>query len=444
MNSNIEMLRGDANTAIKKLAVPVMLGMLLMMINNLVDSMWVAGLGSAALAGVGIIMPLFMIAVGVGNGLGAGANSLVSRMIGAKDKVRADNAAMHGIILTIVISAIITVVSVYFMPQIIAILGGASLMTYALPYGYIVIGGSIFMILTSVLGGIMRAEGDAKRPMYAMLVSMILNIILDPIFIYVAGWGVAGAAFATVLSSIISTLMVLYWVIIKQDTFIDLDIFDFSFDMSIIKDILAVSIPSSFESCITSLVAFITNYVLIIVGGTMAVAVYTVGWRLVMIGVIPMIGISTAASTITGIAFGAKQYDKIKEAMNFASKYAIKLCTVIGIAMAIFAPVIAQALTGGSPDITGDVTNFVRLMSLYVIGGAISAGTLSVFKGMGKGTWSLLLMFIKQLVFVGLFVVVAGLVLHLGMWGVFGAIILGNFVGAITSQLITSWYVDKL
>ena len=192
-SSNVSMITGDPKKAIIKLAIPMMFSMLLIMLYNIADSIWVAGLGADALAAIGFITPLFMILVGLGNGIGAGANSLIARNIGAENYEQANNAALHGILLSIVISIVCTVFVLIFMVPILQIMGAGSTIQYALDYSYIVFGFLFVFVYSNVASAVFRSEGDMRRATIAIAVTAILNIILDPIFIYTLNMGIAGA-----------------------------------------------------------------------------------------------------------------------------------------------------------------------------------------------------------------------------------------------------------
>ena len=176
IDQRIAMVTGDPKRAIRVLSVPMIISMLLIMSYNLADSIWVAGLGPNAIAALGFTAPIFMLVTGLGNGLGAGATSLIARCIGAVNKQKADNAAMHAIILAIVVSVILTIVLWISLPFILQAVGAGSTIGLALEYGEVVFGGLIFLIFSSVASGILRAEGDVNRPMYAVAVTTILNV----------------------------------------------------------------------------------------------------------------------------------------------------------------------------------------------------------------------------------------------------------------------------
>ena len=251
-NSNIELLTGDYKVAIKKLAWPMMVSMFLIMAYNLADSIWVAGLGSDALAAIGFITPLFMILVGLGNGIGAGANSMIARFVGAKNIPEANNTALHSLVLTVIISILGSVVMYLILPSLLQIMGAGTATQQALEYGGVVFTFMIIFIYSNVGTAILRSEGDVKRAMYVMAITAIFNIVLDPIFIYILGLGIMGAAWATVLSGFISCLVLLYWMHIKKDTFLNLEFKNFHYENSIVWGILNVAIPSTAENLIFS------------------------------------------------------------------------------------------------------------------------------------------------------------------------------------------------
>ena len=274
----MEILLGDPKAAIRSLSGPLVVSMLITSIYNRVDGIWVAGLGADALAGVGFVIPLFLVLIGLGNGLGGGATSAISRYIGEGDKAKADNGAIHSIILTIIISIIVTAMLLLVLDPVLTIMGAAHTLPYAHEYGMIMFLGTILFVLPNAMYGILRAEGDVKRTMYAMILSAILNIILDPILIYILGLGVAGAALATLISTGSVLLVLYYWMFVKKDTYLNPYLSNFKFSRQISLDILGVGIPASLEMIMTATFAAFFSTILAIVAGTDAVAVYSTGW----------------------------------------------------------------------------------------------------------------------------------------------------------------------
>ncbi|WP_083240961.1 MULTISPECIES: MATE family efflux transporter [Methanobacterium] len=446
INKRISLITGNPKKAIRSLAMPMIISMLLMMAYNLADSIWVAGLGSNALAALGFITPVFMIIVGIGNGLGAGATSLIARCIGAENKKGADNAAIHSLIMTIIAAAVLTIAILISLPEILTVMGAGESLGLAVQYGQIVFGGLIFLILSSVASGILRAEGDVKRATYAMAATAILNIILDPIFIYSLGMGVAGAAWATVISSSLSSGLIIYWLVLKRDTYVSLSMKDFKTNFKVIKDILGVGMPASAEFLIMSILGIILNIILVTTGGTDAVAVYTAGWRVVNIAMIPAIGIGTAAITVAGAAYGAKKYGNVSTALNYSVKLGISIAAVTSIITYIFAPNISGifAYSSQSAFLAPSIASFLQVMCLFYIVVPLGITASSIFQAMGKGTTSLILTIIREVAFISVFAYLFAFVLGIGSQGVWWGIVVGGACGCILAYIWARTYVNRL
>ena len=446
INERVSMITGDPKKAIRTLSMPMILSMLLMMVYNLADSIWVAGLGPNSLAALGFVTPLFMMVIGLGNGLGAGANSLISRCIGAKNKKGSDNAAIHSIILTLLVSIILTTVILIFLKDLLMIMGAGASLNLAIQYGQIVFGGLIFLIFTSVASGILRAEGDVKRPMYAMLATAILNIVLDPIFIYYFGWGVSGAAIATLISASISAGLILYWLMFKRDTYVSLSRKDFNASWTVIKDILLVGLPASAEFFVMSILGIVLNIMLVITGGTEAVAVYTAGWRVVMIAMIPAIGIGTAAITVAGAAYGSRRYNNILTALNYSVKLALGVASITAVIIYVFASDIASifAYSSQSSFMAPAIAAFLQVMCLFIIIVPFGIVASSIFQGMGRGVTSLILTIIREVLLISVFAYFLSFVLGIGQHGVWWGIVIGGAFGCAIAFVWATRFIKGL
>jgi putative MATE family efflux protein len=436
-NNGIGLITGDPKKAIRKISVPMMLTMLLALSYLIVDSIWVAGLGFDALAALGFISPLFMIIFGLGSGLGTGATSLIARCIGAEDKDKANNAGIHSILLTIIISIALPIISILFLKDILVLIGAGSVLALANEYGQIIFLGSFALLFNSLGSSILRAEGDMNRATYAIAISSVLNMIIAPIFIYTLKLGMSGAAIATILSSLVSCIVILYWILIKKDTYISLKLKNFSFNMRIIKDILLVTLPATVEFFIMSVTTIVINAMLIIVGGTNAVAVYTAGWRIVTIGMTPAMGIETALLIVAGVAFGAKNYKKLELSFN----YSIKLAVLISVALAgliyIFAPNITWLFTysSNSAVLAPSIVEFIRIFCVFLIAIPLGLASSSVFQAMGKGHTSLVLIILRDLILSLIGAYILGFVLHLGAEGIYWGIVTGIILGSAISYI---------
>ena len=446
MTEGVSLLIGDPKTAIRKLSTPMIAAMLFMSVYNLINAIWVAGLGPDALAAVGFMTPVFMIFIGLGNGLGAGVSSVVSRRIGSKNREAAESAAMHGLLIGFAIALLLTAPLVLYAESIAVLLGAGSIASLAADYGRILFVGAIFILFNNIAYAILRGEGDTKRTMYAMAFSSILNAVLDPILIYWAGFGIAGAAIATVISIVSVSLVILYWFLVKKDTYLSITLKGFVPDRKISSDILGVGLPASIEYLMMSALSIIINGVLVTVAGTDAVAVYTSGWRLLMFAMIPDIAIATTLISVIGAAYGARRYGNL----TIAHGYAIRLGSMIAAGMAafifVFAPQIAIlfSYSASTAYLTPRIASFLRVISLLLI--FIPAGmmSLSVFQGTGRGVTSLVLNILRSFVFVAVCVYLLAIVSGYGETGVWFGIVLGNILGTTVTYFYARMYINRI
>ena len=444
-SKNIEMITGDPKKAIVKLALPMMLSMLLIMLYNIADSIWVAGLGPDALAAVGFITPLFMVLIGLGNGIGAGANSLIARNIGAKNRDQANNAGLHAIVLSIIVSLVFTVLIEVFMVPILQFMGAGNTIQYAMDYSYIIFGFLFIFVFSGVASGIFRSEGDMRRATIAIAVTAVLNIILDPIFIYVLNFGISGAAWATVVSATMSCIVMSYWIWVKKDLFLDLSPKNFKYSSHIMIDTLQVAIPSTLETIVFSALAIIINSMLVLAAGTTAVAVYTASMRIVQLAMIPLIGIGTAVLTVAGVAYGAHNYKNLQTAHSYSIKIGFIVSIILGALMFIFSGQIAAVFsyTQASAGLASEIATAISVLSLFVL--AIPHGIMSsmMFQGVGKGTYSLLITLLRSLILESVFAYLFCFIFGWGLPGIYGGVVFGCFVGGTIGYIWAKLFIKK-
>lgn len=445
-NENIEILRGNPKKALIKLAVPMIFALLLISLNHIIDRIWVAGLGTDPLAAIGFVSPIFMIIIGIGNGLGAGSNSLIARYIGAKDHKKASNSALHSILIVSLGSLLIPLILIPFYDQIIFYMGASSVINYARDYGIILIVGTFAFLFNILFSSQLRAEGDMKKATFTMAAVDILNIIMDPIFIYTFNLGIKGAALATVLSSILPTIIAVYWLFVKKNTFLDYGIDNFRYNFGYIKDILTVGIPASLEQLIISLVNIILNSMLVIVAGTSIIAAFNISFTILQLGMMPCIAIGTAAITVAGVAYGAKEFDKVKTTCHYGIKISMMIAGIITALIIIFAPQVALLFTysQSNAELYQLIIDVLRVVSVFLIVTPVGGICAMTFQGMGKGVISLILTIVRELIFVVVLSYVFGIILNLGVNGVLIGFIMGLTVGSIISFIIFELFMKKI
>lgn len=443
--NNVDVLLGNPKRALVRMSIPLIISLLISSLYNLIDAMWVSSLGADALAGVGFVTPIFMILIGFGNGLGAGAAFALSKYIGEENKQKADNGSIHSILITIVTSVILTLVLLIFLKDILNLMGAGQTIGYAMDYGLIIVSGSIFVILSNALYGIFRGEGDSSRPMYAMIASAILNIILDPIFIYTLGLGVKGAAIATLISSLFVIFVLFYWFYIKKDTYLKPYFANFKFEKEISIDIIKVGFPASLQLLNNALFAALFSALLAFISSTDSVAVYSTGWRVVIIGTTPILAIGTALISVIAANYGARNYENIKIAHRYAMKISMLFAVLVMILTMVFAPQIASVFASGSSErIYGELMAFLTWIVLYYPTMAVGVASTYVFQGIGCGITAMFQTIMRETGFTLCFALLFTLVFNWGVWGAWMGIVLGEIVSNNITLIWANSHINKL
>lgn len=437
-NKNIELMRGNPETAVRKLAIPVMISMLLTASYNIIDGIWITGLGEAAIAGIGFVTPIFMILNGVSVGLGSGATSSISRFVGAHDKNRASDSAAHSIIILFIASIILTLIFLVIQEPLLRIYGASgTALEEALSYSTPLFLGLIGIMFANGASGILRGEGDMKRAMYAVVVSVILNAILDPIFIYTFGLGAAGAAIATVLSSLISAVVILYWLLVKKDTYVDINLRKFKFNSKITKNILKVGIPASLDMFIMSIAVALYLIFITIISGDYGVAAYTSGQRIYLFAIMPLTAIGTAVVAVCGSAFGAENGDYLSRAHKYGAKFGILFGLAVTIIVVIFATPIASifAYTPETTHLVSGISLFLQFafLSIPLTGAGMASSFL--YQGIGRGVTSLFFTIFREVICTVILTYLFGIVFGWGLIGIWIGLAVGRSIASIVNYI---------
>lgn len=446
-NKNVEVMRGNPETAVKKLAIPIMISMLLTASYNIIDGVWIAGLGQEAIAGIGFITPIFMILNGVSVGLGSGATSSISRFVGAKNHKKASQSAAHSLLIFLIASVVLTIVLLILQEPLLKLYGasGESL-AQGIKYGTPLFLGLFAFIFANGASGILRGEGDMKRAMYAVVVSVILNAILDPICIYILGWGSAGAAIATILSSICSAIVILYWILVKKDTYVDVNLGEFKFDSSIAKDILKVGIPASMDMLVMSIAMSLYMIFISSIAGEFGIASFTSGQRLYLFAIMPLTAIGTAVTAVVGSSFGAKNGEYISRAHKFGAKFGIIFGTCVTLILVVFATQLSTifAYTAETAHLVPEITRYLQIACLSLpLTGAGMASTF-FYQGIGKGTISLSWTIIREVIFTVGATFFFGIYLGWGLIGIWAGLAIGRATASILNYLYARYTIKGI
>ncbi|MDO5832552.1 MAG: MATE family efflux transporter [Methanobrevibacter sp.] len=432
-NENINSIIGSPRKAINKLAFPTIFSMLLMFLNNLIDSFWVSGINADALAALGFISPLYLVIIGLGSGVGAGANSLISRYVGARQFDDANNTVMHSIILTVIVSIIVLIAGIFFLDDLIVFLGAGSVKSYCLSYGQIIFLLNIVFLAPNVTASVFRAEGDVARATNPLILTAVLNMILDPILIYGLNWGIFGAGLATVIASLAGFLWMLYWIYIKKDTFFKFDFKYYKRKLEIYKEILVVSLPAGTEEIIFALVAIILNYLIMITAGVSEVASFTIAWRFISIAFLPCMAIGIATITVSGVAYGARNWENFNETIKYSTLLSLAITLAICAIFFVFAYPICEIFNfqAGNLELVNRSAEILQLLAFYNFLISFGATAAYTYQGVGSGFKSLGLTILRELVLSMAFAYLLGITFNMGVFGVYLGAIIGMNIGSL-------------
>ena len=445
-NKNIELMRGNPETAVKKLAIPIMISMILTAAYNIIDGIWVAGLGQTAIAGIGFVTPIFMVFNGASVGLGNGATSSIARFIGAKNHNKANLSAAHSLIIIFIASIILTTLFLILQEPILRSYGASGqTLTDGLSYSTPLFIGLITIMFSNGASGILRGEGDMKRAMYAVIVTVILNVILDPLFIYTFGWGPAGAAIATIVSAAIAAVVILYWILIKKDTYVHVTFKGFKFEKQMVFDILKVGIPSSLDMLIMAIAMSIYLILISQVGGDYSIATFSSGQRLFLFAIMPLTAIGSAVVAVCGSAYGAKNGDYLSRAHQYGSKFGLILGTIVTLILVIFATPLATifAYTPETANLIPGIVDYLWYCCPCLIFIGIGIPSSFFYQGIGKGAYSLIFTILREIIFSVPLTYLFALTFGLGPLGIWIGIGIGKSIASILNYLFARYEIKR-
>ncbi len=433
---SVETLFKDPEKVLLKLATPVILANGFQSLYNFIDAFWVSNLKNSrfALSGVGLAMPFAFALIAIANGIGVGTNSLISRKIGAKDKTGADNAATTGLTLSLVVSLFSGIILVLFAKPLFGIISRGKSAENAIKYSKIIFMGAPFLFISTLLSSVLRAEGDMKRSMAALVTGSLLNIILDPIFMFPLGMGIKGAALATITSRAITILPLSFWIFKQRSSYVRPCIRKLNLNPHVSLNILKVGLPASISMLFMSLGVFLFNTLVQKVYGPGGVAVYITGSRINSMASLPALGIQAAVITLAGAWWGAGRKDMLRRTVFYALKIGVLMEAIIGILIFVFARNIAGIFVHDATmkPLLHEITLYLRIASVGFVFMPISMISVGTFNGIGKAGYALVLTLFRVLIIAYPSAFFFSVILHLGLHGV--------WLGLLTGTVLASFF----
>jgi len=411
---------------------------------NLVDTIFVGrGVGSLAIGALAIAFPLQMLIVAIAQTVGLGAGSAVSRSLGAGKIDRAKYVVGNSFFCVIILSLAVSIIGLIFTEQILVFFGATqSILPYARDYTVVILWGLIFFSFAISSNNLIRAEGNARVAMASMLIGSILNIILDPIYIFVFNLGIKGAALATITAQFCSFLYIIRY-IYGRETSLKIELRHLNPYFSIIKEIIIVGLPSFARLSSGSISTLLVNQSLRFYGGDLAIIILGVIIKITRFLFMPMFGVVQGMQPIAGYNYGARQYSRVFEVLKLTIKVLLILSSSLCILMIIWPAKVIAIFTNDLEVIqTGIPVMRMMLFSIPVLSIQMTGATL--FQALGKAKPAIVFSLLRRvLLFIPLIIILPRFT-QLGLLGIWLSYPIADIFSAIITWFFLRNEIQKI
>jgi putative MATE family efflux protein len=384
--------------ALFKLSVPAIVGMMINAIYNVVDTFFVGKLNSTSATGaVAVAFPIFMLIGGVGLTFGMGGGSYISRLLGEKKKETADEVASTTFFTSLVVGIIFTTLGLIFLEPLLKAFGSTeTILVYAKEYTRILIFGSTFTVMNMTQNNIIRAEGNPMYSMIGMSLGAVLNIILDPIFMFVFHMGISGAAMATVIAQGISFLFLSSYFITRK-SYVEVCIKNITISKNIYKEIMKIGIPTFIRQTLSSVSISLINIAASPYGDS-AVASMGIVLRIVSLGMFVIFGYNQGFQPLAGFNYGARNFNRLHQAIKISLKFTTIFSTCMALIFIVFANPIIRIFSNDAKVISIGVIALRAICILFPTFGFQNVYA-TLYVSLGKGLGALILSMSRQGIF---------------------------------------------
>ncbi len=435
----------NISSLIIRLSVPTIVGLMVQAFYNLVDTIFVGrGLGEdslAGIAGLSVAFPVQMLIMAIALGIGVGGSSIISRALGKGETEVASRATGNMITLVIIASLIFTIPGLIFLEPMLMMFGASeNVLPFATEYTYYILLGTIFFTFSAAMSNSIRAEGNARFAMLIMVLSSIVNIILDPLFIFEFGMGVKGAAIATVISQIAGCCMVLYYYMAGLST-IPSVLSHLTPDPPLVKETLGIGSSEFSFNVVESALFLIFNQSLLFYGGDVAIAVFGIIIKVFMLTFMPIIGIKQAIQPIFGFNYGANKFERVRRTL-ILSNYVVTILCFLSMVIVFLVPERIMLIFSDDTKLVEMGAHALKISFIMMpfIGCQVVATAL--LQSLGKAKQSLILTLSRQLIFLPPALLI--LPLYIGLDGVWYSLPISDFLASVVAVIITIKELRKL
>ncbi|RRD96256.1 MATE family efflux transporter [Clostridiales bacterium COT073_COT-073] len=439
----LELKNAPVYRLLLKYSIPAIVGMIVNALYNIVDRMFIGNMvkDPLAMSGIGLIFPVMLVIFGFCMLIGIGGSSRISIALGENNPEKAHHLLgnMATMIITIM-SSLLVVISIFKVPILYFIGASSDTINYASDYLQIILFGIIFQGFSYSFNTVMRAEGNPKKAMYTMLIGAGANIILDPIFIGPLGLGIQGAAWATIVSQLISNTWVMSH-FFSKDSVLKFQRKYLRPDWELIKSIITIGMAPFIMQIAASSISAIANNSLRFYGGDLAIGAVTIVNSIAAFVVMPVFGINQGAQPIIGFNYGAKQFDRVKETWKLAAIAATIIVSTGFLLVQLFPELLIRTFTP-NPELIAIGSSGMRklMMFLPIIGFQIISA--SYFQAVGKASKAMMLSMLRQVI-----ILIPLLLILPNYWqinGVWFAYPIADFCASIITAIFIFWELKHL
>lgn len=423
-------------------ALPAIVAMVAASLYNMVDSIFIGqGVGAMAISGLAVTFPFMNLSAAFGAAIGVGSSTFLSVKLGQRDYDIAGKILGNCVMLNIIVGIVFGAVSLIFLEPILRFFGASdNTLPYAKEYMVIILLGNAITHLHLGLNAVLRSAGKPKVAMYTTLYTVVLNTLLDPLFIYTFKLGIAGAAYATILSQM-AALACQWYMFSKKEELLHFEYDKFHVEAPIVRNIIGIGIsPFAMNACACLVVIFINNS-LARYGGDLAVGAYGIANRVCFVFVMVTLGVCQGMQPIAGYNYGAQNYNRMLEVLKLAAIAGTAVCAV-GFFIAMFIPEqTVRLFTTDEKLVEMSVVAMRYMMAFFLIIGAQMVIP-NFFQSIGKAKISIFLSLSRQL-----FILVPAIAIFAPLWGLNGvwlAMPVSDAIAALMAYVMIWIYVRKL
>ena len=400
--ANIEELQNKKiNKLLWQYALPAIVGTMVNALYNIIDRVYIGhgpDLGDHAIGGLGIVLPIMNLTAAVGMLVGAGSASRISICLGRGDKETAERIIGTSLLMTLILTGTLVIALLAFLDPILMRIGATEeTFPYAKEFLLYFLPGNIFLTMCFNFNSMMRASGYPRKAMFTMLIGVVANIIIAPIFIFIFKWGIKGAAIATIISMFIGLCFVMYH-FMNRSSMLRIRRQYIKLDWKIVGAIASIGMAPFFIQVAASVVAFFINDRLKVYGGNVAIEAYAIANTLVMIIIMILVGLTQGMQPIVGYNYGAGRVSRVKETLNYTIKVGICIGAV-GLVVGMFLPSLIVKPFNPSPALADETARALRIITSMLPLVGFQIVVTNFFQSIGMAKKSIFLSLTRQFLF---------------------------------------------